>query len=280
MSGGAPKNQTTVQSSEPWAGAKPYLLDMYERGSRRPAHRFFEGDTVARSTEDQVAGRRNIRDYAYGDATRTAKSATDALNFQLNDAVNVDSNPHLRRAVDAAIRPVERQLTEQLLPNIRAGSVIDSSYGSSRQGIAEGLAMSRANEVAGDMTSRMMSAAYGQGLDAQGRALSLTPSILEAGTAPGMLLDRVGSAEQNQEQNEINARRERWDFNESAEDERLARFMSLIAGGPGGQTVNTTTPGARKSPAASVAGGAMAGFSAGGWWGAALGAFAGLLGAQ
>lgn len=280
MAGGAPKNQTTIQSSEPWAGAKPYLLDMYERGSRRPAHRFFEGETVARSTDDQVAGRRNIRNYAYGDATRTAKSATDALNFQLNDAINVDSNPYLGRAVDAAIRPVQRQLTEQLLPNIRAGSVIDSSYGSSRQGIAEGLAMSRANEVAGDMTSRMMSAAYGQGLDAQGRALSMTPSILEAGTAPGMLLDRVGSAEQNQEQNEINARRERWDFNESAEDERLARFMSLIAGGPGGQTTSTTTPGARKSTGAAVAGGAMAGFSAGGWWGAALGAFAGLLGSQ
>lgn len=81
-------------------------------------------------------------------------------------------NPYLDDYVRRAMRPVQEQLTEKLLPSIRSGAVNTGQYGGSRQALAEGTAIGDATDTMGDISARMYSDAYGQGLNAYGQGLN------------------------------------------------------------------------------------------------------------
>lgn len=56
------------------------------------------------------------------------------------------SNPYTQRTADAVTNNIGRNYAEQVMPGIRSGAVQSGQYGGSRQGIAEGLALSRMNQ--------------------------------------------------------------------------------------------------------------------------------------
>lgn len=104
--------------------------------------------------------------------------ATGALNFALN-APDVNNNPYLTSAIQAAIRPVTENFQNSVIPALRTGGVASGALGSSRQGVAEGLAAQGLTNKVGDIASSMASTGYGQGLDAQSRALSAYNSMVQ-----------------------------------------------------------------------------------------------------
>lgn len=81
-------------------------------------------------------------------------------------AADPTTNPYFQGTLEAAMRSVTQAFREQIMPSIRTGSALAGQAGSSRQGIAEGLAASRANQAMADMAAQMGSAAYAQGLQA------------------------------------------------------------------------------------------------------------------
>lgn len=79
------------------------------------------------------------------------------------------SNPYLQNIAQDNYTMANRNLLENVMPGIRSGSQAAGQYGGSRQGIAEGLAISRMNQDVTTANNQMYGNAYQQ---AQGNMLS------------------------------------------------------------------------------------------------------------
>lgn len=107
-------------------------------------------------------------------------TAQNAMN-QLTAAGDPANNPFFQQAVQSAIRPVTEQFREQVLPGIGHGAQSAGQFGSSRQGIAEGIASRGYMDTVGDITANMGNAAYAQGLGALSNAGSLGSNLAALG---------------------------------------------------------------------------------------------------
>lgn len=103
-----------------------------------------------------------------GDMMTSGNAQTgDALSTLLNpDILNASSNPYLQSYMDAAIRPLSEQHANVVMPGIAGSAISAGGYGGSRQGIAEGLAAQGLSRSTGDVTAKIGSEGYGQGLQA------------------------------------------------------------------------------------------------------------------
>ena len=101
------------------------------------------------------------------DAATMSPTTMDAALRAGPDMALVDSlinNDVLDRQIRAATRPIERALMEQALPGISDQFAGASNAGSSRRGVAEGIATRGAIESAQDVAARMRGAAYADAL--------------------------------------------------------------------------------------------------------------------
>lgn len=186
-----------------------------------------------------------------------AQSGADATNFLLKDVLSPDSNPYLQQTIDASVRPIQNELMESTLPGLRGGyATSGASFGNSRRGIAEGLASGRASQAIGDTAAKVATTAYGQGLDAQGRALAMLPQTQDLLLNPARTVGAVGDVRQSMQQAQLSDRLAR---------EREAGFwpgiigkelLGMLGGIPGG-TSETTASGAKQNPFASFLGTAL-----------------------
>lgn len=261
MKGGG-GSTTTVQNADPWAGQQPYLRDLFRRAKQNVAQpkQLYGGQTVADQADATLAGQQSVIQGA-NTAQGQLPSVNNALSFALN-ATDVNNNPHLAAAAAGAIRPVQQQLQENILPNIGSAAQQSGAYGGGRQGIIESNAVRDATRAMTDITARLYSDAYGQGLDAQGRALALAPSILQAQAIPGQLLDAVGQQQQAYQQSLINDAVYKHDFLQNEPDIRLANYQNLITGGYGGTSTSSISGGNRGGFGPAI-GGALSGYSLG-----------------
>lgn len=102
------------------------------------------------------------------------------------------TNPYLAQTATEAIRPIFEGLTQNILPGIRGGATQAGQVGSSRQGIAEGLAAQEAIRQAGGISGDIFSRGYGQGLQSLIQGLSLAPQTAELGLLPSRILSGIG----------------------------------------------------------------------------------------
>lgn len=126
-----------------------------------------------------------------------ASNQLEASNFLLNDARG--PNPYLDAAIEAATRGVSNNFTRNVLPNIRSGAGVVGAQGSSRQGVAEGIASGDYLSQVGDISSSMSFEGYERGLTAAERALALAPQTAQQQTLPNQILDLVGATRRGQE---------------------------------------------------------------------------------
>lgn len=101
----------------------------------------------------------------------------DQAKFIASDALNPESNPHLRASAEGAVRPIYDNLMTQILPNVRGEAVTQGMYGGSGQRIAENQAIEQTNQVAADTTSRMYAGAYESGMQRLMQSLGMGETI-------------------------------------------------------------------------------------------------------
>jgi hypothetical protein len=152
--------------------------------------------------------------------------------------------------------------------------------------------------IAAALNPAQMSGRYGSGYaqkavaeavaplmyQAQQQAIQQAPMAREFGFADLQTMAQVGAAREAQEQAELAADIERFQFQEARPAQKLADYLTMVQGGSGALGGRTITPQYRQ-PAAGFFGGALSGaalgadtgFGAG--YGATLGGLAGLLGA-
>jgi|SRR5687768_2007647 len=139
-----------------------------------------------------------LTNYATGAGASAADGMANAVNYGLTGAMDVNNNPHLQGAIDAATRGITRNYTDPngVLANIRSGAIQNGGYGGTRQGLGEGIAAGRYATEIGDVASSMASSAYDKGQDTFARTLGLAPGAMQAGLMPAQALSAVGAQQE------------------------------------------------------------------------------------
>lgn len=242
MSGGQqtpPPTQTTQQVLSP---EQRELMQLALPGIREFAARTpqrYQGPTVAGFDPAQTAGQNIAIGAAPVQADLAASGAGANRFFTSGDIWNPLSNPYLSSTVGAAVRPIFEGLQEKVLPAIRGEATSTGNFGSSRQGIAEGLATREASRAAGDTASKTVTDAYKTNVDAQLKAMGLLPTVQGALTTPATTVSGVGDVRQALSQRLLDADVSGFNFDQYAPFLQSKEIMSLLQGLPGGSVVST-----------------------------------------
>lgn len=257
-----PQTQTTTYQLSP---EQRQLLNLAMPGVTQFAANVpqrYQGSTVAGFDPSQTAGQEG----ALGSArtqTDLARSGADTSNFWNSNAPWLpQNNPALQGSIDAATRAITNTLLESALPAIRDSAERTGNFGSSRQGIAEGLATGRAAQAVGDTTAKIVNDNYATNTGNQLKALGLLPQTIGAQTMGDVTTSGVGDVRQSLTQALLGERVGNFNYDQLAPFLQSKEIMSLLTGIPGGTNVATaSTP--QGNPLTSALGGAAAGASLG-----------------
>jgi hypothetical protein len=175
----------------------------------------------------------------YGQAAQASAAAapwmTGALGQALgnygflSNAANVGQNPYVQDMMGQNARLLNRNFNEQLMPAIQDSSVGVNALGSSRQGIAQGLAARGTQEGISDANERLLLGAYGQGLGAQQSALGQTNSLLAGMLAPAGAMGAAGDYLNRGGQTGLDYGQVAEGYQQKALDDAMSRFQYQYA---------------------------------------------------
>jgi hypothetical protein len=191
-------------------------------------------------TPTQMQGQTMALDAATGLQSPVTTSAGQGSQFMTSgDVLHPGTNPALQEYIDAATKPIQQNLTESTLPDIRMGAVGTGNMGSTREGIAEGLASGRAAQAEGLTAAQIANQGYLGGLSAETAALQSSPAVAGEQTMPAGTTSAVGDVQQQQNQAAINEQILRTMFPQELPTELGPLFTDVASALPGG-TVSTT----------------------------------------
>lgn len=260
---GAPKNTTQTTKVELSPEQRELLnlaMPSLREFAANPPEQY-PGSKIAGWDPLQLLGQEQVLGIT-GQQGMIGQDAASANRFLMGDVLSPDSNPYLRQYIDAAVRPITEQTTQQILPNIRNEFVGAGQFGGSRQGIAEGLAAQGMQRQIGDTTANIATQAYGQGLEAMQRGLALAPQTQQVLAQPGITTSGVGDLRRQMSQALLNQDVEQFMYPQLLPLMMGKELASLVGGIPGGGST-TTASGGGSSPLMSGLGGAATGASLG-----------------
>jgi hypothetical protein len=250
------------------AGMAPELAD-YFRQTQKP---FLEG-AMNQSSQFLDPLNQSIQG-AQGTLGKTPMFGENYLRDAMALPGNISSNPIVTKAIDAAMQPAFRNLTEQVLPNIRNEFAASGGYGGTRQSLAEGQAAERttrgAQEVGAQMMNAQLSQAFNNQLEAAGlgqrfdlaeadrmqrgnlgmmgalgqlygegqrgglQAAGMGAGLTAGMTAPGEILGAVGGQQRTMEQANIDDAIKKWNYEQNLPYQKLQEYANMIKGPFGG----------------------------------------------
>lgn len=154
-----------------------------------------------------------------------SSGALSALERQLGpyDA----NNPALTAAIDAATGDVARGLKEGGLIDIDQGAVGAGQFGSSRQGVAEGLAIRGAGEQMSDIATQMRLQDLQAFQNTQQNALANLGNLTQG-------IEYAGGGEQREEQRQLDELFREWEYTSGVDLQNLMTYKGLVSGDMGG----------------------------------------------
>ena len=252
----------------------------------------YDGQTIAgfNSTEQQAQAQ--YKNTAAPVGTDLANRAAVAQTFMLDPAqLNPESNPYISKQADAVAGKITDQLTQKILPNIRAEGINAGGMyagGSTRQQMAERLAGVDTVDSIGTALNNLYSTNYAAGLGNLRGAIAANPSVQAQQLFGGDVLGAVGGQERAYEQAKLDEALKQWTIQQQLPYMRSSEILSLLGGMPGATGVSTAqgaTP--TVSPIMGALGGAASGAAIGSavpvigtGIGAAVGGLAGYLGTR
>jgi hypothetical protein len=183
------------------------------------------------------------------------------------------SKTGLTGAIDASNNRLDWNYGTTVAPQVRQGATGAGQFGSTRHGVAEGIALSNLSQQKTDAASTLAyqdQQAYNQNqLNALNNLSGITKGL---NSGSGLQFD-AGTLQQQQNQAQISGDLQKWAYENNVSLNDLLAYQQLISGNMGGTNVGqgTNTGGGR-------AGGGGAGMAAGALGGAAAGATVGSVG--
>lgn len=164
-----------------------------------------------------------------------------ASQFMMGPVMHPDTNPFLSAAMQSAVRPLEQQFSQQILPGIAGSAVQAGGFGGSRQGIAEGLAAQGLQQASGDILARMASDNHQQGIAATLQAMAMQPDLEALQFLPATGVEAIGQQRRAEEQALINSEIEKFMTAQLLPILQAGEIGQLAFGMPGGSTTTTGT---------------------------------------
>lgn len=178
----------------------------------------------------------------------------------------------LNAAISAANRTLQRDFNQTVLPQIGNAAVDAGQVGSTRQGVAQGIA---AQGLADAMTSNAQGLAFqdyqnftNNQLNALGNLSAISKGLLSGSAAQY----DAGTLQQQQQQQQINADLQKWAYENNVDLNTLLAYKELISGNMGGKNVTTTETSGGGGSGLGAAIGSLGGAAVGGMYGGAGGA--------
>lgn len=246
-------HQLTPEQQSLLGIAMPNLQQFAAQGPKIPGQSYIAGfDPLQTQGQNQVLGATGTQSDVVGSAARGNQFLTSG------DVLNASSNPGLASYMDAATQPIYQNLTRSVLPNVRSEAQNAGQFGSSRQGIAEGLAGAGAAQAAGATTANIANSGYNSGLSAMTQGLGMAPGIAGAQAIPGLTTSGVGDVRQGLNQAQLGEQAQRWNYQNLFPLLIGQQYAGIAAGLPGGSTT-TTGSGPQTNPWMQGAGLGLAG---------------------
>ncbi len=240
---GAMPKVPQVAESMPYAQYFPYATTT----AFNPDQRSLEGlQAQLNYAQNYLPGMIGAQHQSYYDLLNAQDVASNPYLNQLigqNVGANTDAFGQnvgrYQQAFGRSLEDIGDTLTRDWLPSIESGASLAGQYGGTRQGVAEGVAMGDATQalsraVGEGMTglsdygsnaaralsgslANMQMGAWGQGLNAQQNAMQMAPQIAQLGMLPGQIYQGVGNTLDSYRQQQIDAERQRWDYEQNAQ---------------------------------------------------------------
>src|SRR6266576_1005348 len=268
MSGGSqqPPTQTTKQELSPEQRqimdyAMPGIASFAAQTPQR-----YQGQTIAGFDPSQTAGQEMALQAAGTQANLGNAGAGTSSYWLRPGALDVNQDPVVQGAIQAATRPMYNQLQQQILPQLGEEATGTGNFGSSRQGIAQGVATQATQTAAGEAGAKIAFDAYKTNVTAQLQSLGLLPQTEQNLNNPALTTSAVGDVRNQMEQRLLDQNVNNFNWDQYAPFLQSKEIMSLLQGFPGGQTTTTGSV-----PPTNVAGQALGGAATVAALGATLG---------
>lgn len=279
--GGGNRTQTTTVNNEPPEFLRPFLKEGVEDLNEiraRGAPQFFPGSTVAPLSPEtgEALAMQASRARAGSPATRAAQDSVAAT--ARGDYLDPSTNPQFRAALDYAMQPALENFNEAIMPGLQNMYSAAGRYGSgSMDGAVDRAQRTLGREIAGQ-SARAGAEHFNNERARMLSAAALSPQLAQADYFDINQLGAAGSVRDAQAQAEIDASRERWNYDQTSDFNFVREYLAALNGAyPGGTSTSSYTP--PRAPAfQSALQGGMTGASTGaafGPWGALIGGVAG-----
>lgn len=160
----------------------------------------------------------------------------------------------LTGAINASNNALDWNYSTQVNPMIRQGATDAGQFGSTRHGVAEGIAQAQLGQQKTNAASTMAFQDQQQYNQNRLGALNNMGNIANGLNAGNALQGSVGDKEQQQAQNEINGQLEAWAYKNNVSLNDLTAYKALISGNMGGSaTASGTSSGGGSGGAGALA---------------------------
>lgn len=240
--GGQTSTTTTTQELSPEQRRLINLvIPTAEQFAKSPPE-LFPGSAIQPFDPLQVQAQENLLALAGpgGPLPALTGQAGLASQFLLGPVLFPESNPALAAATEAAIRPLQENFQNVILPGIRGEAITAGGFGGSRQGIAEGLAAQGLTRQIGDVTSTIQASAFQKSLDAMTRALFAAPATAQLQFLPSTAVGAVGAQRQQFEQAQLSEEAQRFISEQLIPFATAQDIAALAFGLPGGSVTSTS----------------------------------------
>jgi hypothetical protein len=150
----------------------------------------------------------------------------------------VQNTPGYAGVRSGIVNDVTKNLTNNILPNIRSGSAATGGLGGSRQGLVEANAIGQTNANLGTSLANLDMGIYGQNLGQINNAANRAGSDYNLGLLPSQTQQAVGDQQQTDVQKGINENMARYNFQQLAPQLNLQNLQQFT--GTSGQYGGTT----------------------------------------
>ena len=205
---------------------------------------FFPFSTVAPTAPERLQGRQMLQGINFPQLLDEAQQGISG--FLSGDFLDPNRNPALQQNIRSAIRPVRQQFKREVLPGIDAQAESLGTVGGSQKAIERGLATEGFGNAIGDIAGDLVGQNYAQALGIQGDIIGNLPNIFAGLGTPTGIFNRQADTVEGEDQQLIDAARQRYDYETTAPYQYLRDYNNLLLDSNPGATIRTQQPGMDK----------------------------------
>ena len=193
-----------------------------------PIQGYFPGQTVA--------GLSPWTQNSWGQGMNAAQGVQNMGNQALNRwqtgfDMGQQGNPWLQGHISNMQDSMYQAYDRNTAPAQRLGAAANEQYGSTRHGIAEGIARGDLNRAVGDMTQQMNSDAYTQQLGHTSNMTGQMPNLMgvvqQTAMTPFNMMQGIGDQQRGYNQQLLDEEKNRWDYNAQEPWNRLNQISGM-----------------------------------------------------